>query len=266
MRVSTRTSGQLATYLALVLALLFVTACGSSSGHRGDLGGLQQILATCDPAAPPATWVGIDATGSSASDAITSERMAAVETVATRTAVCGGILKVAVFTASSAATSVLFEGSLKQAGATDNARLLRIPEAVASVMDTVRTGYGPAAAALSQAASDVVGQLRLGGEWAGQLGEPYRLSMVLLTDGFQTTGVNLAARAYETKELLKLADKPAAPKLPGATVTFAGLGRVAKGAPASRIVEGLVTYYTRLCERTEAATCQAVTDFAISGR
>jgi hypothetical protein len=266
MRVSTQTSGQLATYLALVLALLFVTACGSSSGHRGDLGELQQILATCDPAAPPATWVGIDATGSSASDAIMSERMAAIETVATRTAVCGGILKVAVFTASSAATSVLFEGSLKQAGATDNARLLRIPEAVANLMDTVRTGYGPAAAKLSQAASDVIGQLRLGGEWAGQLGEPYHLSMVLLTDGFQTTGVNLGARVYSSDELAALADKPAVPTLAGASVMVAGLGRVAKEAPPSAMVEGLVTYYTRLCERTGAATCQAVTDFAISGQ
>lgn len=224
------------------------------------------MLGACDAAAPPASLVQLDGTGSSLSDSITAERMEAVASVTRQTAVCSGHLRVLVFSASSAATTVLFDGSLAQPGATDNARLRRVPEAVEGVMTQVRAKYGPAVAALPQGGSDITAQLRLGAEWIAQLGKPFRLHLLTLTDGFQTVGVDLGARVYSTQEIRQLADQPAVPKLTRASVTIAGLGRIAEGTPPSVVAEGLIAYYQRLCERTGAASCVSVTDYAPSGR
>ncbi|SMD14521.1 hypothetical protein [Kibdelosporangium aridum] len=254
-------------YAAILIVILLLAACSSgTSSRRGELGDNQAILATCDPAAPPASLVLLDGTGSSASNAITAERMIAIESIATRTAVCSGYLRVQAFSSSSAATSLLFDGLLKQDGATDNARLKRVPEAVTGVMDKVRSGYGPAVQALPQTGSDIHAQYRLAAEWIQQLGGSYRLDLSIMSDGIQNVGVDLGARPLSKQEAEMLADKVTVPKLPGASVTVAGLGRVAEGAPPSALAEGLVHYFQRLCERTHAASCTAVSDYATAGR
>lgn len=252
--------------VAGVLAVMvLVTGCQAGS-PRGELAKNQQILASCDPSKPPASLVEIDGTGSSASDAIVAERMTAVESIVRRTAVCSGHLRVIVFSSSSAATTVLFNGSLRMHGATENARLKRVPDAVADVMDKVRQAYGPAVAALPQSGSDITSVYRLGAEWIAQLGGLYRLHLYVLTDGFQTIGVDLGTRALSTQEAEALADQVTVPELPGASVVVAGLGRIAEGAPASSVVEGLVAYYDALCRKTAAARCVSVTDYATEGR
>ena len=253
-------------FVALGTAVTLITACTGTASRQGALAADQQILASCDPAAPPASLVEIDGTGSSASEAVVAERMAAIEQVVRRTAICSGHLRVLVFSASSAATTVLFDGALRMGGATDNARLKRIPEAVAGITEKVRAGYGPAVAALPKGGSDITAQLRLAAEWIGQLGGSYRLNLVVLTDGFQNIGVDLAARPLGTQEATALADQAVVPKLTGASVVVAGLGRIAEGAPSSVMVEGLVAYYERLCQRADATTCSAVTDYTAEGR
>jgi hypothetical protein len=245
---------------------MVLSACSSPSSTPGDLAANQQLLAQCDPAKPPAALVEIDATGSSASDAIVGERMTAIQSIATRTAVCSGSLRVQAFSSSSAATTVLFDGELKMGGATDNARLRRVSEAVKNTMTKIRAAYGPAVAALPQTGSDITAQYRLASEWIAQLGGKYQLNLFLFTDGFQNIGVDLGARALTKQEATALADKVNVPKLPGAVVTVAGLGRVAEGTPPSTVVEGLVSYYMALCKRSEAAKCQAVSDYATEGR
>ncbi|NKE55396.1 hypothetical protein FXN61_00545 [Lentzea sp. PSKA42] len=252
---------------AAVIALAALgTSCASESSPRGELGANQELLKTCDPAAPPASLIQIDGTGSSDSDAITAERMTAVEAIVRRTAVCSGYLRVVVFSVSSAATMVLFNSALKMDGATENARLKRVPDAVADVMNKVRSAYAPAVQALPQSGSDITAQLRLAAEWKLQLGGNHRLDLTVLSDGFQNVGVDLGARALSKQEAERLAEQPAVPELAGASVVVAGLGRVAEGAPPSAVVEGLVSYYTKLCQRTEASSCTAVSDYATATR
>lgn len=251
--------------LAIMLATTVLLACNAGS-PRGELAENQQILASCDPSAPPAAMVQLDGTGSNASEAIVAERMAVVESVARRTAVCSGHLRVLVFSASSAATTTLFDGSLRMHGATENARLKRVPDAVADVMEKIRQRYAAAVASLPGGGSDITAQYRLAAEWSDQLGDPYRLHLTILTDGFQTVGVDLGARALSTQEAAAMADQVAVPKLPGAFVVVAGLGRVAEGTPPSSVVEGLTNFYTTLCRKTAAAKCVSVTDYATEGR
>ena len=249
----------------LVTIVALVTGCQAGS-PRGELAENQRILTSCDQSAPPASLVQLDGTGSSASDAITAERMAVVESVARRTAVCSGHLRVLVFSASSAATTTLFEGPLRMHGATENARLKRVPDAVADVMEQVRAGYDAAVKALPQGGSDITAQYRLASEWIGQLGDPYRLRLYVLTDGFQTIGLDLGAQALSPQDAAALTDQVVVPNLPGASVVVAGLGRVAGSTPSSSMVEGLVAYYDALCQKTTAAECISVTEYATEGR
>ncbi|GCB48478.1 hypothetical protein SNL152K_5802 [Streptomyces sp. NL15-2K] len=133
-------------------------------------------------------------------------------------------------------------------------------------MTGIRDAYGPAVASLKGKGSDITAQYRLAGEWSNQVGEGFRLHLVLLTDGFQNVGVDLGKRAISKQEAVELANKTDVPKLPGASVTVAGLGRVAGSPPRSDIVEGLVNFYDALCKKTGAAKCVSVTDYTSEGR
>lgn len=266
MSVYTQIRHRVAGAVTLMAAAVALVACSSPSSTPGDMASNQQLLAQCDPAKPPAALVEVDGTGSSNADSITAERMQAIESIATRTAVCSGYLRVLVFSSSSAATTVLFEGPLQMDGATDNARLRRVPGAVTDVMAKIRATYGPAVAALPQNGSDIQAQYRLASEWIQQLGSAYRLDLTVFTDGFQNVGVDLGARALSKPDATALADKVNVPKLPGANVVVAGLGRIAEGTPPSTVVEGLVAYYDELCHNTSAAKCSSVTDYTEAGR
>lgn len=248
-------------WLLGVMLVVLATACGVGSPH-GELGENQQILASCDTSAPPAALIAVDGTGSSASEQVAAERMSAIESIVRRTAVCSGQLRVLVFSSSSASTVPLFDGSLHPAGATDNARLKRLPKLVEGVMTQIRTAYGPAVARLDQGGSDITAQYRLASEWIGQVGSQSRLHLYMLTDGFQNISVNLGARPLSKAEAATLANRVSVPKLPGASVVVAGLGKVAGAPPRSDVVEGLVAYYDALCRRSGAATCVSVTDYA----
>jgi len=252
--------------LVALTAFVLLTGCGTSSSPATALAENQRILASCDQAHPPASWVGIDGTGSSASRAIIDERMVAIESIVRETAVCSGYLKVIVFSSSSTATTTLFDGSMQQAGATANARLQRVPKAVDATMATIRKAYGPAVAGLDQRSSDITGQYRLASEWLHQLGDAYSLNLTLLTDGFQNEGVDLAAQALDPQQAEALAQQVSVPTLSGATVVVAGLGRVAGPPPPSKVVEGLVAYYDALCHRTAAQVCLSVTQYQQAGR
>lgn len=247
-------------------AAIVLAACSAGSSPQGELTRNKHILASCDRTHPPASWVAIDGTGSSAAPAIFTERMKAIESIATTTAVCSGYLRVIVFSSSTVATTVLFDGSLAQPGATTNARLLRVPKAVASVMAIVRKAYGPAVTGLDQRDSDILGQYVNAAQWIAQLGGMYRLDLTILTDGMQTTGIKLGGRALTKSEATELANRTNVPRLPGASVTIAGLGRVAGSPPRSDVVEGLTGYYDALCHKTGAMHCLSVTDYATAGQ
>jgi hypothetical protein len=245
--------------LILVAAL---AACGVGSTH-GELAENQEILASCDPAASPASLVEIDGTGSSASEQITAERMAAVEGIVRQTAICSGHLRVLVFSASSAATTTLFDQPLRLEGATDNAKLKRVPQVVEETMAEIRAAYEPAVAALPGGGSDITAQYRLAAEWAQQLDGNARLYLYVFTDGLQNVGgVKLGKKALSDQEATSLAEKTSVPELAGASVAVAGLGRVAGSPPSSEVVEGLVSFYDAVCAKTGATDCLSVTEYA----
>lgn len=257
--------GRPAVAIALAVAAT-VTGCNVSSSPHGQLAQDQAVLAACDASAPPAADIHIDGSASSDSQAITEERLAAAEQIVRRTAICSGRVRVSVFSASSAATATLFDGSLPLHGATDNARLKRVPTVVGDAMAKIRAVYDPAVAGLKSKGSDIPGQYRLAGEWANQVGNDYKLRLVILTDGFQTVGVDLYETPLTKQQAADLAARTTVPELTGASVTVAGLGRVGGEPPRSDVVEGLVAYYTDLCEKTKAAKCLSVTDYTTEGR
>jgi hypothetical protein len=245
----------------ITVATVLATACTAGS-PRGALAEDKQILSTCDPAKPPASMVQIDGTGSGASETITTARMDAVESIVRRTAICSGHLKVLVFSSSSAGTITLFDAPLHLDGATDNARLKRVPALVSDVMAQIRKAYQPALEKMASRGSDITSQLRLASEWIGQLDGKFQLRLHLLTDGLQNLRVNLGARALSRQEASALAAQTEVPDLSGASVVIAGLGRVVGTAPASTLVEGLIAYYDAVCRKTGAAECRVVTDYA----
>jgi hypothetical protein len=261
-----RTRRSLAVTCALSIAAT-VTACGVGSSAHSQLAQDKQTLASCDASAPPAADVQIDGSGSSASKAITEERTAAVEEIVRTTAICAGRLRVLVFSSSSAAATTLFDENLVLHGATDNAKLKRVPQLAERVMARIRASYEPAVADLPGGGSDITGQVRLSQEWAEQVGGDHRLHLYLLTDGFQTVGgVDLYKKALTKREADALAGRMAVPQLRGASVTVAGLGRVTGSPPPSTLVEGLVAFYDALCKKSGAARCLSVTDYAAAGR
>ncbi len=255
----------LAAVVALTVATT-TTACSVGSPPHGELAQDKRILASCDAAAPPASDIQIDGTGSSDTKTITEERMTAIEQIVRTTAICSGRLRVTVFSASSAATAALFDGPLPLHGATDNARLKRVAAVVDDAMLEIRDAYEPAVAGLKGKGSDITAQYRLAGEWSNQVGGDLRLRLLILTDGFQNVGVDLGKRAISKQEAAELANKTDVPKLPGASITVAGLGRVAGSPPRSDIVEGLVNFYDALCKKTSATKCVSVTDYTSEGR
>jgi hypothetical protein len=190
-----------------------------------------------------------------------------VEVVARRTAVCGGHLRVSAFSLSSAATATLFDSELVLPGATDNARLRRVAKLIDEVMRTVTATYRKEIRKLSPAGSDIVAQYRLAAEYVAQLGQGYQLQLTLLTDGFQTAGFVLGSAALSEAQARALAARVSVPKLPGASVTVTGIGKVVAGRPAASVVAaGVVRFYDALCAKAAAERCTSVTDYATTGR
>lgn len=252
---------------ALITLPLALSACGMSGGHAaGELSANQSVLASCPKGVRLATKVDIDVSGSDRTSTLDAQRLSAVEDQTRLTAVCGGHLQVTAFSATSAATAVLYDGEIALAGATDNARLRQVPAAVKQITAEVARAYTAKIGSLTPGGSDIAGQYRLASEYLAQLGSGYRLDLVLLTDGFQTAGFTIGDTPLAPGAAEALASKVAVPKLPGASITVAGLGQVASQPPSSAVVAGVVAFYNALCNRTGAASCTSVTDYTPTGR
>lgn len=258
-------------FLAAVLgalALLVLGACGAGTSPPGELGQDQQILAACPAGKKLASDVEVDASGSGRTPELPSERAAVIGDVARRTAICGGHLRVSIFSASSAATALLYDGELSLPGATDNARLRRVPKLLDQVMTTTTQAYATEVNDLTPDGSDIVAQYRLASEYIQQLGDGYVLRLVVLTDGFQSSSAfGIGDQPLSRDEAAALAAQVSVPSIPNsASVTVAGLGKVVGQPPSSDVVDGLVAFYDAICRRAGAATCQSVTEYTPSGR
>ena len=252
---------------ALIALPLALSACGLSNGHAaGELGANQTLLANCPKGVLLATKVDIDVSGSDRSGTLAGQRLGAIEDQARRTAVCGGHLQVTAFSATSAATAVLYDGEIMLPGATDNARLRQVPATVKQITAEVAQAYTAKLGSLTPGGTDIAGQYRLASEYLAQLGSGYRLTLVLLTDGFQTAGFTIGGTPLDTQTADALAGKVAVPRLPGASIIVAGIGQVASNPPSSAVVSGMIAFYNALCHRTGAAQCMSVTDYTPTGR
>lgn len=266
------TNGRRARVRSLALAAVATCAlalpgCSLASGHAGgELGADQQLLDSCPGQLRLASKIDIDVSGSGRTSDLSEERMNAVRDVARETAVCGGHLRVTAFSATSAATVVLYDGELNLPGATDNARLRRVPDVVDDTTAKVAAAYQANLSSLSPGGSDIAGQYRLAGEYLAQLGGGHQLRLTLLTDGFQTAGFQLGDTALDPNAAQALAAQAGVPKLSGAVITVAGLGQVTGSPPSSAVVAGLVAFYDALCHEADAAECLSVTDYTTAGR
>lgn len=264
MRSATKTLPIMSLGLAASILCITVSACSENAG-TGDLAANKHTLASC-PSSPLASQAAIDVSGTVRSDAFPAPYAAAVQDLARRTAVCGGHLNVVAFSASSAATVSLYDGDLQMPGSTENARLRRVPQAVEEIMKSVSEGYATKVSGLTADGTDVVAQYRLAGEYAHQLGGNRQLELLLLTDGFQSVGTIIGNRPLSSSDAATLAGYFDLPQLPGATITVAGIGKTNDPQPApTEVVDGLKAFYAAICERTGAATCVTVTDYAPAG-
>ena len=248
----------------LIPTALTLTACSPQVNITGELGQDQATLAACSGRL--ASMVSVDVSGSGRDQSIADQHVKAISAVVRRTSICGGHLKVVAFSGTSAMTRKIYDGELQLAGATDIARLRKVPALVDETMNEISKGYRVALSAPPQGnSSDITGQYRLAGEYAAQLGSGYRLNYFLLTDGFHNTGLGVIDRVLSAAAAKALAQRVSVPALKGASVTVAGLGKVAGAPPKSDMVEGLVRFYDAICARTQAAECRSVTDFTVGG-
>ena len=243
-----------------VLTGLALPACSSPQLH-GDLGSLQQTLASC-PDGPLASYVALDVTGSDATDKIRSDRAALVAAQAKRTLVCGGTLKVVNFSDSSGGTQVLFDAAMPDVpGATEAARLRQVAKQWPLIEKQLDAAL-QAPVTVSQNGSDIVGQLRLIAEFGRSLGDNAHVEAIVQTDGQQNVGFDVASEAAAGHDMTALAQQVDAPDLSGVTLTFAGIGTTSGDPLPSSILDGVVTFYEALCTKTDADGCLVATNLS----
>ena len=236
----------------------FVSACGGV-GAVTKLDHLRQVAKSC-PDSPVAAFVALDARGSLRGRQLTVARLAAVENLATKVAVCGGgRLRVVAFGPSSAATATVFDDELHPAGATENARLIRVPGIVSKAVGEVEQRLPAAFHQLTGNGADPVAQLGAARDFSDELGPGNAVFVLIETSG----PPHLNTPDFTKATAVRLGRQVSVPDLHGATVTFAGLGRVGSGPPPSTTtIEALRTYFETVCRRT-GARCRAVTDIAV---
>ncbi|TDD28365.1 hypothetical protein E1218_07545 [Kribbella turkmenica] len=250
--------------LFILVFVVLLVACGPKPGVD-QLSLDKATLKACPQDVKYATKVDLDVSGSGRTPELDPARLDIIKQQARTTAICGGHLLVTVFSATSAATVALYDDELTLPGATDNARLRRVQKLVDDISKKVTTAYPPAIKKVSPAQSDITAQFRLAAEYQTQLGTTYRLRLVILTDGFQTVGRRVTAPIEITKARA-VGMTVNVPRLPDATVTVAGVGKVAAGsAPSSGMTNALIGYWDGVCHRAKAAQCTVVTDY-VAGR
>jgi hypothetical protein len=247
--------------LALTLAATAVAAlalAGCSATPPGDLGRLQTVLASCpDDGKQLNSYNAVDGSGTAHSNAIAGEYIAYLKSQVEKVAVCGGHIQIVGF-ATNSVTVPIYEGDLEVPGATDLAKLRRVPAMVDKVMAQVTKHYKPAMALLPAGGTDVTGLLRLFQE-AAELRPDMHLDATALTDGLTNQGV-VIDHTLSAEGAKALADTVPVPNLSGTSIAVVGLGRTAGDPLPSDFIDGMKSFYTRLCENTGAAQCLVVTD------
>lgn len=253
---------RIAAVVLAVLALLSAAACGT---HPVDaLAHAEQVAASCSTnGGRIAALVESDESGSRRGATGQPAQQQVIRNVAERTAICGGHLRVVIFSGSMIGVPV-FDGDLQLNGATATARLRKAPEAVDAVMEQMNAALSDASSQLTDGATDIVGQYQPAAEYLAQLSANgmFQLELTILTDGIQTAGQDLGDPALTAEQTEALAATFSVPDLPGTAVRLIGIGRQADSAPLpTPYIAALRAFHSAICERTQA-TCTVVTDAA----
>lgn len=238
------------------LVVLSTLLAGCASQAPGELGRYQSMLASC-PDQPINVYDAVDGTGTSHDDTIAREHIRSIEADVERAAVCGGHLSVVAFGTNSI-TAPIYDSDLVVDGATDLAKLRRVPALVDEVMKEITKNYKPAIALLPAGGTDVTGLFRLLGE-ARDLRPDMQLQATIYTDGLTNQGI-VIDHALTDAEAAALAETVPVPDLSGASLAVVGIGRVAGDPLPSDFIAGLKAFYTALLERTAADRTLVVTD------
>lgn len=229
---------------------------------------LQQLAESCPADGAKLTqYIGIDLSSSAQDAAIETDRDKAVRALVEKVAVCGGYVHVVAFTASVAATKVLFDGDLTPGGPTDMARIRNIPTMVETTIAEIDKANNEAGNNLDRNGSDITAQYGLAAEAFAQMatgGVTRALRVDLLTDGLQTVGVNLNTpqlTAVTAEDMANRLPVPAMP--PGTAVTLSGVGKTAGSPAPTDFVDALKAFHITYCTRStgSVSSCRAVTDF-----
>jgi len=246
------------------IATAGLAACGNT-GAVGRLGELKRAARTCPAHAHLAAYVAWDVRRTLRGPRIAAVRLESLQQTAERVAVCGGALRVVAFGATASSTARLLDAELRPPGATENARLLRVPHLVAQVKEHVEQALPGVLAEVSGRGADPLTQFAAADQFRRQLGPGYALHLVIETSGLvrdAPTRKSLAAAASASE----LTADTAAPNLRGTEVVVAGIGKIGRGAPMpSRAVEALRVFYGKVCERTHADACLVISDLAPLG-
>jgi hypothetical protein len=241
---------------AAATATVGLAACGST-GAIGRLGELKGVARTCPAHAHFAAYVAWDVRRTLRGPRIAAARLESLQKTAEKVAACGGTLRVVAFGSTAASTARLFDAELRLRGATENARLLRVPHLVDQVTEHVRKALPSVLTEVSGQGADPLSQFASAEQFRRQLGTGYALHVVIETSGL--------VRDFPTAAP-ELASNTAVPDLRGSDVVVAGLGKVGRGAPTpSPLVEELRVFYGKICKRTNADSCLVITDLAPLG-
>ncbi|GFM17886.1 uncharacterized protein PO1_contig_020_10 [Mycobacterium sp. PO1] len=251
------------TLAAFTAVVALVTGC-STGGVSDSLAQAERVAASCPPdGARIAALVQVDWSGSRRSLAATPAEEQVVRAAAERALICGGHLRMTVFSGSMIAVTV-FDANLHLDGATTNARLRKAPKAVDAVMAQVTSAFPEAIERISDGATDIVAQYQLGEEYWTQLSATDHsvLEQTIVTDGIQTAGQDLSDPSLTIAHAEALAAAVSVPDLTGATVRLIGIGRQADDASLpTPYIAALRAFHTTVCDKT-GADCSVVTDAA----
>lgn len=204
----------------------------------------------------PMTVVMLDGSATQADDGLRAEQVGLVTSVAQRTSEQCGRMRVERFRGSATDVDTILERDLTPDGATDATRARNRP----AVVEGVRRDLEAALAATpARGSSDPLGAIARGGRLLHQEQGRHRM-LVVVTDGVQSHEPNLATADLNPATAARFVDGAGPPPdLSGVDLVVTGLGRIGGPKPPTSYVNGLVAFYSEVCRRSAAASCQ-VTD------
>ncbi|GAB25407.1 hypothetical protein GOPIP_081_00460 [Gordonia polyisoprenivorans NBRC 16320 = JCM 10675] len=248
---------------AILLCLTSVLACAScaSPTQPDGIAQLTTVLSRCADSRH-SSLIASDESRTSRGATSQPVRLQVIRDEVARTAVCGGHVRVTVFSGS-VVGQVVFDGDLTTVGATETSRLRKVPKLVDQTMATIGRRLPPARASLPGDGTDITGQYEVAAEYFAQQSPSGRATRVfsVLTDGISTVPAEVANPGLTVARAQQLAETETPAKIPGVNVRMIGVGRTADGEQLpSSYVDAVKTFQSAVCAKTDAASCLIVTD------